>query len=136
MATFTPPSLNEIPQIGGDEGNPLGNRLMRFYSPRPSGATVFKMSDGTYRIARQIPGLVGGPPVQDVWPSVQQAVTSTNLPSQPNAAINISWFYSAIVSKEVQTPALVYVYYGGHSYTVSAAEAASLTAAGLGAYLS
>lgn len=140
MPTFTPPTLPEVSQLGDAQvDNPLGMRLARFMSPRIRGVMVAKMSDATYRISRQIPGLVGGPPVLEVWPALPAASTIDGTPYQVNNAIAM-WYnpYSATPgtpSSEVQTPAVVLIYMGGHSYVVSSAEGSALTSAGLGAYV-
>jgi hypothetical protein len=136
--TFTPPIDFEITPLGDPTvDNPLGCRLMRYYSSRPCGVTVYKMSDGTYRTGRYVEGLTYGPQLGllDAWPPVQQDVTIWGNPSQPNGCISTSWFYSVITAQEFQTPAVTITYYGGHSYTVTSTEAADLTAAGLGAYV-
>lgn len=136
MPTFTPPVLAEVTPLSVSMlDNPLGCRLMRFYPPRLRGATVYKMSDGSYRIAREIPGLTGGPPVLDAWPALRADSTIDGTPNQVNNVISMSWLYGAVVSEEFQTPAVEIVYYGGHIYPVSVTEGADLIAAGLGAYV-
>jgi hypothetical protein len=142
MTTFTPPVLNDGSPLSErdrsatrdgrvtnewrvPEVNPIGYRLMSFYSQRPVGVTVYKMDDGTYRSDRPVPGVLEGPPA---WPPLPIA-------DQVNGAINQAWLDGEIVSEQVQSPAVVFVYYGGGSYQVDANEAAALTAAGLGAYL-
>jgi hypothetical protein len=142
MTTFTPPVLKDGSPISErdrsatrdgrvtnewrvPEVNPTGYRLMSFYSQRQVGVTVYKMDDGTYRSDRPVPGVLDGPPA---WPPLP-------IGQQVNGSISQAWLDSEIVSEQVQSPAVVLVYYGGSSYEVDANEAAALTAAGLGAYL-
>jgi hypothetical protein len=142
MSTFTPPTLPEVSQLGDPTtDNRLGMRLMRFASPRMRGVMVAKMADATYRISRPVPGVTLSASLQllEVWPALPAASTIDGTPYQVNNAIAM-WYnpYSATPgtpSSEVQTPAVVLIYMGGHNYPVSAAEAAALTSAGLGAYV-
>lgn len=138
---FTPPTLADTPPIAyrdrsaRQDGtvtnewsvrdvNPRGFRLMSFFAPRQQGVAIYKMDDGTYCSDRPVPGVVE----QTAWPPVP-------LSQQVNGAINQSWLYSHMESEQTQSPAVVFVYYGGTSYQVDAAEAAALTAAGFGDYL-
>lgn len=141
MPTFTPPSLPlDSPYFpNGNEGDPLGNRLMRFYQPRQRGVAVFKMSDGSYVI--QYAGTpVVGPQTYEPWPATPIEDNFDGTPAQVNGAINMTWNPYDIPEQypftEVQSPGVEIVYYGGHSYEVSTQEAADLTAAGFGAYVS
>jgi hypothetical protein len=143
VTTFTPPVLMDGSPISErdrsatrdgritnewrvPEVNPLGYRFMSFFGQRPVGVTIYKMDDGTYRSDRPVPGVLEGQPA---WPPLPIA-------DQVNGAINQAWVGAKFYSELVQKPAVVLVYYGGSSYEVDANEAAALTAAGLGAYLS
>lgn len=141
---FTPPTTNEVPPISvADDrhsaptarANPLGYRLMRFYDSRPRGAAVFKMSDGTYRINRQVPGL--NVPYAEPYPPVPEFASNDNGGvGVVNDALGWSYVYEQGTVIPLDQPTVSIVYYGGMSHPVSSAEAASLTAAGFGAYLS
>lgn len=132
---FTPPAIAEVPPYGAEGEDPLGARLMRFYSSRARGVAVFKMSDGTYRTARQVPGL--NVPVLEPWPPVPEfASDATGGIGVVNDAIAWSWVFESGTKYPLDQPTVAVVYYGGHTYPVSSAEAAALTAAGFGAYLS
>lgn len=134
MATFNPPSIVEVPPVIA-EAPVLSNRLFRFFRSRPRGVAVFKMTDGTYQIARQVPGLVG-PTVSEPYP----ATTPDQFPQleadQKTMVIAQSTFTHTVTTYAASQPQVAFIYYGGHSYTVTAAEAAALTTAGFGAYLS
>ena len=136
MSTFTPPTVLEVPSVSvadsrsgpmTSQANRLGYRLMRFFSSRERGVMVFKMSDGTYRMSEQVPGVT---------------VTATEpYPPVPagqvvNGALAQSWFDGSMTDYPLDSPTVTAVYYGGHSYEVSSDEAAALSAAGFGSYLS
>jgi hypothetical protein len=138
---FTPPTLEDTPAIAFydrsmrqdgtitsewrvDRANRLGFRLFSWYKQRPQGVAVYKMSDGTWRSDRVIPGIT----TQSAWPPVP-------IDQQVNGAINQSWYNSQLVNNYVQDPAVVTVYYGGTTYQVSEAEANELIAGGFGAYI-
>jgi len=112
--------------------NPFGTRLMRFYQSRQRGVTVYKMSDGTYQIARAVPGL--NVTVNEPYP----ATTPDQFPQVVGGIMEIA---SSTDTKQNTTffpasqPQVSIVYYGGHTYTVSSSEAAALTAAGFGSYI-
>ena len=127
--TFTPPVIYEVPTDNVDTDHPAMSRLMQYYRPRERGVSVYKMDDGTYWVSRQVP-LLNGPGIvfAEPWPPLPVA-------DQVNNVINTAWLYSRVVSQTVQTPGVVTVYYGGHSYQVTAVEAAAMTAAGLGNYV-
>jgi hypothetical protein len=97
--------------------------LFRHYTSRQAGVNVYKLSDGTY--------------VQD-YPTSENSNTNIPYPYDPNWAMGlgvISYAYDPVsntVTEGVLSPYIVQIYYGGHSYTVSTAEAAALTAAGYG----
>lgn len=141
MTTFTPPTVAEVPPVSVADGrheaptgttNPLGTRLFRWFSSRNRGVAVFKMSDGTYRMSRQVDGLsVSG---TEPYP----ATTPDQFPQTVNGTMYVaqSWYAGAETDYPADSPQVSIVYYGGHSYTVDSAEAAALTAAGFGAYLS
>lgn len=123
MATFTPPTVDDVPQVleydPEKRHNPLGYRLMRHFKMRTRGVNVFKMSDGTYQRDDQGPG--------EPWPPT---------PDVPNNAIAQSWYQGQMTNFPLPSPRVVTVYYGGHSYQVDASEAAALTTAGYGAFIS
>jgi hypothetical protein len=133
MSTFTPPSIAEVPPFGATDDRPLGRRLFRFYQSRQRGVAVFKMSDGTYQLAREVPGL--SLTVSEPYP----ATTPDQFPQTIGGKMMIATSEDATTSTYQTYPAaqpqVAVVYYGGHSYPVSSTEAASLTAAGLGAYI-
>jgi hypothetical protein len=140
MTTFTPPAVDMTPPVSEADSrfgpatraaNPLGWRLMRHFKTRSRGVNVFKMSDGTYRMSAAVPGL-------NV--TVGEPYPATTLDNVPNRVLAASFYDSGsgggqTVTYPVADPHCTVVYYGGHSYTVSPAEASSLTAAGFGSYL-
>jgi hypothetical protein len=119
--------------MGATDDRPLGRRLFRFYHSRQRGVAVFKMSDGTYQLAREVPGL--SLTVAEPYP----ATTPDRFPQTIGGTMMIATSEDATTSTYQTYPAaqpqVQLVYYGGHKYTVSGAEAASLSAAGLGAYI-
>ena len=129
---FVPPTIAEVPPVGAADDTRFGARLFRYYQPRQRGVAVFKMTDGTYRTARAVPGL-----------SVTVLEPSPPLPEFPqngdvgvvNDALAWSWYNDVGTEYPLTAPTVSLVYYGGHAYPVSSAEAQSLTLAGLGAYL-
>ena len=139
--TFTPPTLTDTPAIAYydramrqdgtvtsewrvDRANPLGFRLFQWFKQRPQGVAIYKMSDGTWRSDRAVPGIT----TQTAWPPVP-------IDQQVNGAINQSWYAGRMVNDYVQDPAIVTVYYGGMSYRVDETEADALIAGGFGAYV-
>lgn len=139
--TFTPPSIAEVPPIGVEGENPQGVSLMRFFQSRQRGVAVFKMSDGTYRAARSVTGLTQGSggtvPVLEPYPAIPEiASNGQGGVGVVNDALAWSWVFETGTQYPLTQPTVSIVYNGGHSYTVSSAEAAALTAAGFGAYLS
>ena len=134
MSTFTPPVASKFnpPILPDTRGPALG--LFRHYISRARAVNVFKLSDGTY--------------VQDNDSDSPVAITAGNVPYpwDPNNPSGnpatgqpfVAYTDEAGVVQYVTHPSpwIVAVYYGGHSYTVSAAEASALTTAGYGACLS
>lgn len=104
--TFTPPVVFDMGPINPDT---QGNqrRLFGNYHPHARGLNIWKLADGSFSQDQPYPLVTPQDAEQGVLPQ-GQAVAVTYL----------------------------YVYYGGHSYQVSAAEAAALTAAGYGANIS
>lgn len=135
MPTFTPPVLNEVSPIDPPSErhkNPLGNLLFRYYDARSRGAAVFKYTDGTYSINRNIAGL-SGVKVFEPYPALEETSQNSS-PSVVNDALAWSWYASVGTQYPLTNPVSI-IYYGGRSYTVTSAEAASLVAAGFGAYV-
>lgn len=109
---------------------------MRYMPQRNRGVNVWKMTDGTYMMSDPVPsvtftGTIG-------WPYPDS-------PNPVNNATSSSWYPGGTggvggsgPGGNIQTvnPNISVEYLGGHSYPVSSAEAAALTAAGLGAYVS
>jgi hypothetical protein len=133
QSIFTPPTVGEVPPVLNDGTNPVGNRLMRYYPVRQRGVAIFKMSDGTYRSARPVPGVTVGSggtvPVAEPYPAVPAGQVV-------NGALNRSWVFGVETVVPLDQPTVAVVYNGGSSYAVSASEAAALSAAGLGGFLS
>jgi hypothetical protein len=139
VATFTPPTTTEVPPISiadcrdgpsTAQANPLGTRLFKYFKSRARGVAVFKMSDGTYQMSRQVPGV-------NVVSTEPYPATDTFPQTEPNGTFDIaqSWYNSQLTEYPAAQPQVAYVYYGGRSYSVSSAEAAALTAAGFGSYI-
>jgi hypothetical protein len=149
MATFTPPTLNIVPQVPvadtrfgprTEQQNPQGYRLMRYTDPGPRGINVWKMNDGTYRISQAVPGL--NVPTEEPYPDTD---ASNGSGGPVNNAISSAWYPGGVGGVggsgpggdiQLVSPGIAVTYYGGHSYPVTSTEAAALTAAGFGAYLS
>lgn len=116
MATFTPPTAAVVPPFLPDTTGPAKN-LFKYFKARKRGVNVFKLSNGTY--------------VQD-YPTPENSNTAIPYPIIPDGQpYATSWLYS-VPTYFNQAVTVVTTYYGGHSYTVSAAEATALTAAGYG----
>lgn len=125
MPTFTPPTAAVTPPFLPDtKGAEFG--LAKYRNVLSAGVVVYKLSDGTY--------------VQD-YPTPENSNTNVPpyplMPDQgPNFPNLISVDYAGgtpTVKSGTRTttavnPYVVIVYYGGHSYPVSSAEAAALTA--------
>lgn len=103
---FTPPTVADMGPVNPDtEG--LQRRLFGFYKPHQRGINVWKLADGTY--------------TQDQpWPLVTPQDAKEGVLPIGTTATAVTYLI---------------VYYGGHSYQVSDAEAAALTAAGYGSNL-
>jgi hypothetical protein len=129
MATFTPPTLDEVPSHGEAGAHGPMVRLMRYYKPRPRGVTVYKMTGGLYAIARFVPGL------DPTWTLFREPTLPIPEDQQVNDTQATSWMYGRILEDFPQIPNVEAVYYGGTSYQVSDAEAFLLDQAGFGAYL-
>lgn len=90
--------------------------LARYRQSLSAGVCVFKLSDGSY--------------CQD-YPTVQN--TNTNVPPYPlmpdQSSVNIisTSSFEGVRTTTTISPYVVTVYYGGHSYPVSATEATALT---------
>jgi hypothetical protein len=137
---FTPPTVNHTPPVSiadsrhgapTERENPLGFRLMRYYSPRPQGVAVFKMSDGSYQMGRSVEGLpmAGNEPYPATVPKEFPQVVNGEMQIAGSNVYGVQTYYPAT------QPEVAFVYYGGHVYNVSSTEAAALTAAGFGAYI-
>jgi hypothetical protein len=115
MPVFTPPVENYVPPIPADAGeNDPAARLHRFYQPSARGVNVFKMADGTYP----------RDDVEGVWPTTDVV---------PNDAMAWAWGMGRLAPIVTPIPnEVLLVYYGGHSYPVTDAEAVNLTNAGYG----
>lgn len=99
--------------------------MARFMKARPRGVNVFKLNDGTY--------------VQDTA-TTENSNTAVPYPLDINSpGAPISRGFNPLTGQEqAQYPTkwVVLTYYGGHSYSVTSAEAAALTAAGYGGRIS
>lgn len=144
MTTFTPPGISVVPPVDyaqhksgprTKDVNPQGWNLMRYMPQRARGVNVWKMSDGTYMMSDPVPGVTFGGTIG--WPYPDS-------PNPVNNAISSSWYPGGAGGVggsgpggniETVSPNVSVEYLGGHSYPVSTSEAASLTAVGLGAYV-
>lgn len=150
MTVFTPPSIPVVPPVTVAESrsglptqraNPGGYNLMKyFYAPTSSfrryrGVNVWKMGDGTYMMSDPVPNVAFagtiGYPYPDTLAPVNNAIASSWFPGGPGGVGGSG----AGGLQQLVSPGIAVEYLGGHSYPVTAAEAASLTAVGLGAYL-
>lgn len=144
MSTFTPPTLLTVPPVNVADYphsprtidvNPGGWNLMKYYPQRSRGVNVWKMSDGTYWMSDEVPGVsfVGtiGWPYPDTLEPVNDAISSSWYPggeggvggSGPGGDI------------QYVNPTIAVEYLGGHSYNITSAERAALEAVGLTAYI-
>jgi hypothetical protein len=139
---FTPPTNLDVPPVsvadtsGGPataQAQPAATALFKYYKPRPRGVAVFKMSDGTYRMNEPVAGL--SVPGVEPYPAIPEFSQNGDA-GVVNDALGQSWYAGTVTVQALPQPTVVTVYYGGHSYPVSSTEAAALTAAGFGAYLS
>jgi hypothetical protein len=101
----------------------LQKRLFKYFQPLPRGVNVYLLQDGTY--------------VQD---AATPENSNTAIPYPIGTADNlVSRQWDPFTLTEIDTPVInpvVKVYLGAHNNQVTTAEAAALTAAGYGAYLS
>jgi len=120
MPTFTPPADTE--KTGPIPGWALKStkpefRLLAFFEPYARGVNVYKMANGQYL----------RDDLEVVWPATDVV---------PNNEIASSWGLGSIGPQHVPIAnPVVFVYYSAHIYTIDATEAAALTAAGYGAYI-
>lgn len=117
MPVFRPPSRLDDPPVIGDLGSPLARRLRRWYKPLAAGINVILLTDGTVipHYATDDAGAIPGTqPYDPYWGSGQ---TAGGIPGYP-------------------APVIKAIYYGGHDNVITAAEAATLTAAGFGPFIS
>lgn len=120
MATFTPPADTQItgsvPAWAVNSTKPE-MRLMVYFEPYPRGVNVYKMANGQYLRDDQ----------DVIWPAT---------PEVPNDVISSSFGLGSIGPQlvHIDNP-VVFVYYSAHIYPIDDDEAAALTAAGYGAYI-
>lgn len=131
MSTFTPPSIPEVSPVR--PGDKFGNRLFRYFQARQRGVAVFKMDDGTYQLGRAVPGL--GLTVAEPYPATTPDQFPQTVHGTMEIAVSVDGTTQTTTFYPANQPQVALVYYGGHIYTVSTAEAAALTAAGLGAFI-
>ncbi len=115
MSTFTPPIVQDRPPYLPDS-DPLAVGLWRHFENRKRGVNVFKLSDGSY--------------CQDTATAEN---SNTNIPypwnpNDPSAPYVHVQNWDGTVTDISEPVWIVTAYYGGHSYEVSSAEAAALTA--------
>jgi hypothetical protein len=106
MPTFTPPTDNIGPPVNPDT---VGNEwhLMGYYPTTARGRNIWKLPDGTFTDVQP-------------WPLASpQDKAEGNLP----------------IGTTTTVVTYLYVYYGGHSYPISQAEADALAAQGYGPYI-
>jgi hypothetical protein len=118
MSTFTPPTIQDWPQVLPDS-TPLQKRLYGHFQLRTRGVNVFKLSDGSY--------------VQDTA-TAENSNTSVPYPWNLGTKDGVyGWVHDQqhnITTTIANDPFIVSVYYGGHSYSVDSVETAALTNAG------
>lgn len=133
MPTFTPPVVSEVPPVT-PTAQGVQARLYRFYQSRNRGVAVFKMSDGTYQTNRPVTGVSasGSEPYPSTPETASDATAGIGV---VNDALAWSWYAGKGTEYPLTAPTVVTVYYGGHTYTISTTEAAALTAAGFGPYI-
>jgi hypothetical protein len=122
VPTFTPPVLTDTPPIL-PESQGVARALFRYFPNRKRYATVYLLSDGTYR--------------QDTGTSENEntAIPLPWDPSNPSAPYTIAYYYDYTLGQHVQekiyqNPYIVKIYQG--VTVVSTTEAAALTAGGYG----
>lgn len=144
MATFTPPSILVVPPISVADtktglptkrANPGGWNLMKYFPQRSRGVNVWIMNDGTVLMSDPVPGLSFYGTISYPYPDTLEPVNDT---------LSSSWFPGGPGGvgssgpgglQQYVTPGISYEYLGGHSYPLSSYEQATLTSAGLGAYI-
>lgn len=107
LHTFTPPTSTDMGPVNPDTTG-LQRRLFGYYSPHARGHNIWKLADGTF--------------TDDVqpWPLITpDDAAKGNLPLGVAA--------TAVTYQKV--------YYGGHANVITDQEAADLTAAGYGAFI-
>lgn len=119
MATFTPPATEitgTVPAWAVNSTKPE-MRLMVYFEPYPRGVNVYKMANGQYLRDDQ----------DVIWPAAIEV---------PNDAIASSWGLGSAGPHfvPIDNP-VVFVYYSAHIYPIDDDEAAALTTAGYGAYI-
>lgn len=119
---FSPPAELYVPPILPDTTGPARG-LFRHFQRHERGVNVFLLSDGTV-IQDQAAGGINAGTVPYPW--------NPDNPGGPYA----TWYDENEVAHTLTlNPYIVKVFYGGHSTVVSDADAATLTAAGYGAYI-
>lgn len=109
--TFTPPTIADRSRLTGLPQD----RLWRWYKPFVRGVNVYVLADGTV--------------VQDT-PTPQNANSNVPYPIMaPDNTVAQVWSVFGNVNSKVPNP-VVMEFYGGHTYTIPAAVAQLLTAAG------
>lgn len=144
MPVFTLPQISYVPPINYAESkhapptkqvNPQGWNLMKYFPQRNKAVNVWKMNDGTYWMSDPVPGVTFtgtiGWPYPDTEQPVNDAISSSWFPGGPNG-VGGSGPGGLI---QLVTPGIAVEYIAGGTYQVTSAEAASLTAVGLGAYI-
>lgn len=150
MATFTPPGIPVVPPVSisdsqnappTQDANRAGYALMKYYYNTNSafrrfrGVNVWHMNDGTFMMSDPVPGVPFTGTISWPYPDTDNPV---------NNAISSSWFPGGPGGvggsgpgglQQLVSPGIAVEYLGGHSYQVTDAEAAALTTAGLGAFL-
>ena len=113
------------------QANPLGFRLMSFFASRDRGVAVFKMSDGSYAMNRPVPGI--NVPSMEPYPATTPDRHAQLINGEMMDAT--SFYADQETDYPAVQPQVALIYNGGSSYEVSATEAAALTAAGFGPYI-
>lgn len=156
MPTFTPPGIPVIPPISVSDratgpatkdANPGGWNLMKYFYATGSsfkryrGVNVWRMNDGTYWMSDPVTGVTFtgtiGWPYPDTLAPNNNAISVQYFPGGPGGVGSSGGpgFNEFVPQVQTVTPGIAIEYLGGHSYNVSIAEAANLTAVGLGAYI-
>lgn len=100
-STFTPPTDLIVGPINPDTTGQEA-RLMGYFPPHARGRNIWKLPDGTYTDVQP-------------WPLITPQDAADGVLPIGDTATQVTYLF---------------VYYGGHTYTVDPAEAAALTAAG------